>query len=115
VNNQGEQDAAPDPDFARRVDIHMLDEAPQITAVHEVGHMLGLEDEYLADKETAGTRLDPAYRKFLRDNATVPAGGLPKKGPSDSVMSNGMDIENWHYAPFVAALKKITGSGEWTV
>ena len=30
-------------------------------------------------------------------------------------MSNGMDVENWHYAPFVAALQKITGSGEWTV
>lgn len=115
VDNQGEDGASSNADFERRVDVFVLDESPQITAVHEVGHMFGLSDEYLAGGEAPGTRLDPTYRRFLRDNATVPAGGLPQKGPSDSVMSNGMDVENWHYAPFVAALKQITGSNEWTV
>lgn len=77
--------------------------------------MFGLSDEYLADGEAPNTPFDPEYAKLIADNAEVPPGGLPTKGEADSIMSNGMQVENWHYAPFVAALKAATGSNDWTV
>jgi flagellar motor protein MotB len=113
--NAGEQGAARNDPNDRRVDVHVLDVQTQVTANHEAGHMFGLADEYLGAGEAPNTPLDPAYRQFIADNAEVPSGGLPNKGPSDNIMSNGMDIQNWHYAPFVAGLKQVTGSDDWTV
>jgi len=113
--NKGEESAARNNANDRRVDVQVLDVQTQVTANHEAGHMFGLADEYLGAGEAPNTPLDPAYRQFIADNAEVPPGGLPNKGPSDNIMSNGMDIQNWHYAPFVAALKQVTGSDEWTV
>ncbi len=115
VDNRGEKDKTGNDPGDRRVDVQLLDVQNQVTAAHEAGHMFGLSDEYLGPGEAPGTAFDPEYRKLIRDNAEVPAGGLPRKGEADSIMSNGMEVESWHYAPFVAALKAITGSQEWTV
>ena len=113
-NVQGEQ-GADHTAFNQRVDVHVLDVQTQVTSAHEAGHMFGLADEYVGSGESAGDPFDANYRQLIRDNAQVPAGGIPTKGATDSIMSNGMDVKNWHYAPFVALVKKITGSDEWTV
>ena len=110
----GEQDAgrtAAD----QRVDVHVLDAQTQVTSAHESGHMFGLADEYIPTGGAAGDALNPEYQQLLRDNAELPGGAVPTAQESDSIMSNGMRVDSWHYAPFVALVKAITGSPEWTV
>jgi len=111
---EGEQDAGRT-DFDQRVDVHVIDVQSQATAAHETGHMFGLGDEYTYAGESAGDPLPADYRQLIADNAEVPAGGMPTKGATDSIMSNGSQVQNWHYAPFVALVKDITGSDDWTV
>ena len=112
VNGEQDNDNS---DFSQRVDVHVLDVQTQVTSSHEAGHMFGLGDEYMYAGESSGDPLDPAYQKLIRDNAELPSGAVPTKGQNDSIMSNGMNVENWHYAPFVAIVKQITGSQDWTV
>jgi len=111
---EGEQDAGRT-DFDQRVDVHVIDVQSQATAAHETGHMFGLGDEYIHGGESPGDPLPADYQQLIADNVDLPAGGMPTKGATDSIMSNGSEVQNWHYAPFVALLKDITGSEDWTV
>lgn len=102
---------------ARRVDVDLVEGRDQQGAVHEAGHMFGLGDEYPNGGEKPGDPYDADYMKLISENAEIPPGSLPTqgKGTTDSIMSEGMNVKNWHYAPFVAAVKKITGSQDWIV
>lgn len=99
----------------RRVDVHVLDVGTQVTGAHEAGHMFGNADEYMYAGESAGDPLPAAHQQLIADNTSLAPGAIPTKGENDSIMSNGMQVETWHYAPFVALVKQITGSNEWTV
>jgi outer membrane protein OmpA-like peptidoglycan-associated protein len=96
---------------ARRVDVDLVAGQDHQTAAHEAGHMFGLEDEYGEE----GAPLVEGYQELITENTTVKAEDLPTRGKTDSLMSEGAEVKNWHYAPFVAAVKKITGSNDWTV
>jgi len=100
---------------ARRVDIDLVEGEDTSTAAHEMGHLFGLGDEYAQGHAGDGAPFDANYMKLIAEHATPPKGGFPTRGDSDSMMSTGTRVETWHYAPFVAAVKKITGSKDWTV
>ena len=102
---------------ARRVDIDLVAGTDQQAASHEAGHMFGLGDEYPGKGEAPGGAYDADYMKLISENSELPAEGGPSQGKAKtgSIMSEGMEVKNWHYAPFVAALKQITGSNDWTV
>lgn len=113
-DNQGEDGAAANDPLERCVDVFVVDVDNQVTSAHETGHMFGLADEYLTGTDVAGDPLDADYQQLIRDNVEL-SGGMPTKDNVDSIMSNGMTVETWHYAPFVALLKQITGTDQWTV
>ena len=54
----------------------------------------------------------PAYAELVMDQT----GEVIERGPdTDSLMSAGDTVEPIHYAPFLAALKSITGSEDWSL
>ena len=66
-----------------------------------------------ADMERNATFL----AQYVKDMTKLELGKQAAKGKAKTgiSMSEGMEVKNWHYAPFVAALKQITGSNDWTV
>ena len=97
-----------DSQYGPRVTLWPLDRDPQNTAMHETGHMYGLGDEI----ESEGREIDPAYAELVMDQT----GEVIERGPAnDSLMSAGDTVEPMHDAPFLAALKSITGSEEWSL
>ena len=92
----------------QRVSLWPLDRDPQNGAMHETGHMYGLGDEI----ESEGREIDPAYAELVMDQT----GEVIERGPpTDSLMSTGATVEPIHYAPFLAALKSITGREDWSL
>ncbi|HCH65288.1 MAG: hypothetical protein CL927_08990 [Deltaproteobacteria bacterium] len=97
-----------DSKYSPRVTLWPLDRDPQNAAMHETGHMYGLGDEI----ESEGRAIDPTYAELVMDQT----GEVIERGPAnDSLMSAGDTIEPMHYAPFLAALKSITGSEDWSL
>ncbi len=97
-----------DSQYGPRVTLWPLDRDPQNTAMHETGHMYGLGDEI----ESEGREIDPWYAELVMDQT----GETIERGPAnDSLMSAGDTVEPMHYAPFLAALKSITGSDDWSL
>lgn len=72
-------------------------------AVHEFGHMVGLDDEYVDGFP------DIAHAAMVRDAL----GTVLAEGNFDDVMSVGNHIEKQHYVTFLAALKEVTGLRKW--
>ena len=79
---------------------------PQVSAIHEFGHMLGLDDEYLT-KDRNDSDIDHAV---LVKNAL---GKEISRTDSDGAMSVGNTIEKQHYVTLLEALKAATGLSEW--
>ena len=97
-----------DSQYGPRVTLWPLDRDPQNAAMHETGHMYGLGDEI----ESAGREIDPSYAELVMNQT----GEIIERGPAnDSIMSAGDTVEPMHYAPFLAALKSITGSEDWSL
>lgn len=72
-------------------------------AVHEFGHMIGLDDEY--DDKEAGISHAALVQSAL--------GKKIKEGDSDDIMSCGNSINKQHYVTFLDALNKVTGMNNW--
>lgn len=71
-------------------------------AVHEYGHMIGLDDEYPVDGAIA-------HATMVRDAL----GTVLVEGKFNDVMSSGNHIEKQHYITFLQALKDITNLRKW--
>jgi hypothetical protein len=86
------------------------DEVRQITAVHESGHMFGLDDEYVNPSNAEYG----AGKKTEHTDLAAKAGqtGIVH-GISDNVMSMGGKIRRQHYVTFLDALKVVTGIEQW--
>jgi hypothetical protein len=76
----------------------------QLGAVHEFGHMIGLDDEY-------GSGKGISHRTLVQDAL----GREIEKGSSDDVMSLANRVQPQHYVTFLEALKKATGIDDWVV
>jgi hypothetical protein len=72
----------------------------QVGAVHEAGHMLGLDDEYGTGTPSHSGLVDEAF------------GHKVARGSDGRIMSGGMNIQPEHGVTFLAALKEAT-SVEW--
>jgi len=68
----------------------------QVGAVHEAGHMLGLDDEY-----GAGT---PSHSGMVDQDL----GNTVSRGSDDRIMSGGMTVQPEHGVTFLAALREAT-------
>ncbi len=77
----------------------------QQAAVHESGHMLGLDDEYFTGETDA-----PSHSDMVDDEL----GHGVARGEDGRIMSGGMDIEPEHGVTFLEALKAATGMDEWS-
>ncbi|MCU0521907.1 MAG: hypothetical protein MUF84_14605 [Anaerolineae bacterium] len=77
----------------------------QTPAIHETGHMLGLDDEYIASGPEPPSHSDMVESEFGQGVA---------KGTDGRVMSGGDDIQPEHGITFLAALKEATGMEEWS-
>jgi Domain of unknown function (DUF4157) len=74
----------------------------QTPAVHEAGHMLGLDDEY-----GTGT---PSHSDLVESEF----GHGVARGADGRIMSGGNDIQPEHGVTFLEALKEATDISEWT-
>jgi len=74
----------------------------QTPAVHEAGHMLGLDDEY-----GTGT---PSHSDLVESEF----GHGVARGSDGRIMSGGDDIQPEHGITFLEALKEATGIDDWT-
>lgn len=74
----------------------------QTPAVHEAGHMLGLDDEY-----GTGT---PSHSDLVESEF----GHGVARGDDGRIMSGGNDIQPEHGVTFLEALKEATSISEWT-
>jgi len=72
-------------------------------AVHEFGHMLGLDDEYSAG--AAGIKHSSLVKSAL--------GADIAESTSDDIMAYGNSIEKQHYVVFWEALRAVTEIDEW--
>lgn len=112
---KGEEGATTDPEW-RRVDISIgRFVSEQRTAIHEFGHMFGLGDEYptaTAESRPPGT---PVAHSALAQRL------IPGQQPivavhNRNVMSNGEDIQPYHYVTFLEVLDNMTNmSGQWEI
>jgi hypothetical protein len=80
----------------------------QITAVHESGHMFGLDDEY-----TGEDAYSPGLKTEHTDLAAKAGETGIIHGQSDAIMSHGATIRRQHYVTFLDALKVVSGMEEW--
>jgi hypothetical protein len=72
--------------------------------IHEIGHMLGIHDEYAAADEE-GHGMDPAQERLVRESG---ADQHPIDTNTTSVMSHGKDVLPAHYVTLWEALGKMT-------
>ena len=101
----------------RRVDIELGNfESDQTTVVHEFGHIFGLDDEY-PSADGSGSREvgDEVAHSQMAQNLIE--GQQPVVAHhSESVMSNGEDIQPCHYVTFLEMLGDMTNTtGQWSV
>lgn len=76
----------------------------QKPAVHEFGHLIGLDDEY--DDGTTDVRHGTLVQDALGTEVV--------KADTDDVMSQGNQIRPQHYVTFLEALKEASGIQEWS-
>lgn len=108
--NEGEAGAGAG-DAWCRVDAQVGSRQTQSPALHETGHMLGNGDEYPETGAAAGTPVNAAYQAMI----TATTGEVLARGEDESAMSMGSTVRRWNYAPFMEALRAISGVQEWTV
>lgn len=81
-----------------------IEGSPQVPAVHEAGHMLGLDDEYVESGEG-----EPSHAGMVESEFGEGWG----KADDGRIMSKGSDIQPEHGVVFLAALKEATGMEQW--
>jgi hypothetical protein len=74
----------------------------QVGAVHEAGHMLGLDDEYGTGTPSHS---DPVQAEF---------GHGVTRGADGRIMSGGMEVQPEHGVTFLEGLKDCTAMDEWS-
>ncbi len=124
-SGEGETGTAENEDASRRVDLVIGSGAAQNVAMHETGHLLGLDDEY-STIDTQNNTLPADQRGFISgtgnaigatiDHTDIDADGLadaPIDGAvaenNDNIMSLGDTVRPQHYATFHSALEQATG------
>jgi hypothetical protein len=78
----------------------------QTAAIHEMGHILGVDDEYVGSGPGAPSHSPMVQSEF---------GTGVAKGTDGRVMSGGNDIQPEHGVTFLAALREATDMTEWTM
>ena len=120
-NDEGEKHTKAEAKF-RRVDVKIdlpttiePEKVKQITAAHEAGHMWGLDDEYIKEKdgrfEGDKQRLDAIIRNTVDDAAAEEM----RAGNNESIMSHGMEVKRGHYFSFVLHLRDMMQNNHWKV
>ncbi|MBE2182269.1 MAG: OmpA family protein [Anaerolineae bacterium] len=124
-SGEGETGTDDNADASRRVDLIIGSGAAQNVAMHESGHLLGLDDEY-STIDTQNNTLPADQRGFISgtgnaigatiDHTDIDADGLadaPIDGAvaenNDNIMSLGDTVRPQHYATFHSALEQATG------
>jgi hypothetical protein len=108
VRNEGENGAGPGVAWCR-VDAQTGKKETQHPALHETGHMFGLDDEYTSTGNPAGSAMSASYDAMIK--ATT--GDTVTHGDNEGAMSLGSTVQKWHYSSFLEALRTITGMPEW--
>ena len=119
----GEENATAEAKF-RRVDLTVtktanLDKNVKLksnTAAHEAGHMFGLGDEYVREKDDTPKFLGdkPTHYNVVKDLIDEDAANELLIHNSDSIMSQGQAVKRGHYVSFLAALNKLTDK-KWSL
>ena len=119
----GEENATTEAKF-RRVDLVVtkianLDKNAKLksnTAAHEAGHMFGLGDEYIEEKDETPKFLGdkPTHYNVVKDLIDENAANELLVHNSDSIMSHGQVVKRGHYVSFLAALNKLTNK-KWGI
>jgi len=124
-SGEGETGATDDHDASRRVDLIIGSGAAQNVAMHETGHLLGLDDEY-STIDNQNNTLPADQRGFISgtgnaigatiEHTDIDANGLadaPIDGAvaenNDNIMSLGDTVRPQHYSTFHSALETVTG------
>jgi outer membrane protein OmpA-like peptidoglycan-associated protein len=119
---KGEEGATEDPGF-RNVEIDVGSfESDQRTALHEFGHMIGLDDEYpTGDPATPGGPATARPVGARPDHSRLAERLIPGQQPiqahhDESILSNGEMVRPHHYVTFLEALGTMTGTtGTWGI
>lgn len=108
VRNGGENGAGTGKEWCR-VDVQVGTHQTQDPALHEIGHMLGNEDEYSSTGSAVGSAMPAKFDAMVKANT----GDTVAHADDESAMSMGSTVRRWNYAAFVEALKDITHKQEW--
>ncbi len=118
VQSEGDTGATADAEW-RRVDIMVGDGRPQVTMMHETGHMFGLDDEY---SSPAGGFAPGAGTPGVIGQPVAHSGLAAAMGPgvpvavsenNDNIMSVGNVVRPQHYSTFHEALTNVTAPQGW--
>lgn len=92
--------------------ILMLSNDRQSTLAHEIGHLIGLSDEYAANDDEIGKPMHSAdYIALIEEWGYI----VPVLGPSRSIMSRGNTVFPRHFTPFLDLLRKVMPQYEWSL
>lgn len=112
---EGETGATANDDESRRVDLIIGSGAAQNVAMHESGHLLGLDDEYATGAGSfingSGNPIGSTIRHTDIDAdglADAPIDGAVSEN-NDNIMSLGDTVRPQHYSTFHSALEQATG------
>ncbi len=80
----------------------------QTAVAHEMGHMFGLDDEYVGPGDYA-----PGKKTEHTDFAAKEGFTGAQHASSDGIMGSGRNVRAHHYVTFLDALKQVTGMDDW--
>ena len=83
----------------------------QDPALHETGHMLGLDDEYTTPGVAAGSAMPAGYDAMIKGTT----GDVVTHGSTESAMSMGSTVQKWHSSSFLEALRTMSGTADWGI
>ena len=118
LGSRGETEAdqaRPQLESDRRVDLVVDGGERMITAAHEWGHAFGLDDEYVVDGTDVG---DPvAHDEMVKAMTDASGNALPGaiREHNGGIMSFGNEVRPHHYATFHNALTTITAQSPWSL
>ncbi|MCI0710472.1 MAG: OmpA family protein [Chloroflexi bacterium] len=85
------------------------------TSAHEVGHVFGLEDEYVDDDEHRTVGEKPEHHDEVGDELGDEAADETIVGAhEESIMAGGGEVLPAHYTYFIKALESVSGV-QWTI
>lgn len=101
--------------FAERnyVSLELYRRQASWAALHEIGHMLGLGDEYRDGSHCTGT--EPASSRYSALVAILHRDEVVTRQDDESIMSRGVTVQPRHYVTVLGALKSLTGDKGWEI